>query len=80
MERSSREIAATIDENRDTREEWTKIKELQDALHRLDKEVDNYITNYPAQWDELNHDKWQIGKIMSDNNRARCALVKKGYY
>lgn len=80
MDRSSREISATIEENRDTREDWSKIKELQDALKRLDKQVDRYITENPNRYEELNHAKWQINKIMADNVRARTALVKKGYY
>ncbi len=80
MERSSREIAQVIEEGRDTNDEWQKIKELQTAVKRLDKTVDRYITENPARWQELNHAKWQLGKIMSDNNRARVALVKKGYY
>lgn len=80
MERSSREIQQTIEESRDTQEEWGKIKELQDALKRLEKATDRYITENPARWDELNHSKWQIQKIMNDNVRARTAMIRKGYY
>jgi hypothetical protein len=80
MERSSREIQQTIEESRDTEEEWKKIKELQEALKRLEKSTDRYITENPAHWDELNHAKWQIQKIMNDNMRARTAMIKKGYY
>ncbi|MEI6537819.1 MAG: type II and III secretion system protein [Verrucomicrobiaceae bacterium] len=80
MTRASNEIGQIITENRGTKEEWDKIKDLQASLSRLDKVVDRYMMEDPQRMEELKGYKWQIGKISDDVTRERLALIKKGYY
>lgn len=80
MQRSADEIGQTIRESRGTDEDKARLSDLQKSLERLDKVVDGYITEQPAQWQELNHYKSQISKISGEVTSHRRALFKKGYY
>jgi type II secretory pathway component GspD/PulD (secretin) len=80
MQRSADELGQTIKESRGTDEDRARMTDLQKSLERLDKVVDGYITEQPAQWQELNHYKAQITKISSEVSSHRRALFKKGYY
>jgi chromosome segregation ATPase len=80
MQRSADELGQTIKESRGTDEDRARMTDLQKSLERLDKVVDGYITEQPAQWQELNHYKAQIAKISGEVSSHRRALFKKGYY
>jgi type II secretory pathway component GspD/PulD (secretin) len=80
MKRSADEIGQVILENRGTKQDYGKLGDLKTAIHRLEREVDKYITTHPEAWNELSHYKAQLDDIESSITRHCLSLAKKGYY
>lgn len=80
MRRSTQEIGQIIQENRGTKEEYHKISDLMAAIRRMRTVVDQYAAQYPDRAEELNQDRWELGKLLDDLERQRLCLAKKGYY
>jgi type II secretory pathway component GspD/PulD (secretin) len=80
MKRSADEIGQIIEENRGTKAEFQKLNDLQAAVVRLEKEVDNYTTNHPERFEELSRDKNELSEVKSTISKHRRLLVSKGYY
>jgi len=80
LKRSSDEIGQIIAENRGSKEEYKKLDDLQEALERLESEIDAYIKSNPDRWQELKKYKWEIGKIIDECYSHRRALRKKAYF
>jgi len=80
LKRGADEIGQIIAENRGTKEEMKKLDELQEALDRLEGEVDGYLKTQPDRWQELKKYKWEIGKIIDECYGHRRALRKKAYF
>jgi len=80
LKRSADEIGQTIQENRGTDKDYTKLKELKAAVDRIKKETIAYLAANPQRKDELNGYKWQLDKISEVLTKERKTLFKKGYY
>lgn len=80
LKRSTEEMGTIIAENRGTKTDHGKLRELGNALDKLESEVEGYMKQYPDRWEELNKFKWQIDGLQDEVGRHRRALIKKGYY
>lgn len=80
LKRSTEEMGTVIAENRGTKADHGKLRELGAALDKLEKEVDGYLKAHPERWEELNKFEWQIDGLQDEVGRHRRALIKKGYY
>lgn len=80
LRRSTQELGQIIQENRGTKEEYSKITDLTMAVRRIRSVVDGYGAQYPAQTAELKQDRWELTKLLDDLERQRIALCRKGYY
>jgi type II secretory pathway component GspD/PulD (secretin) len=80
LQRSTDELGKTIKENRGTKDDYTKMQELQKAISKLGQEVDVLTRSHPDRWIELRKYKWQIDGLHDEVARHRRTLMKKGYY
>ena len=80
MRHSAEEIGQIINESRGTDKERQKLNDLQAAVVRFEKEVDNYTTNHPERFEELSRDKSELAEVKSLISKYRRLLISKGYY